>query len=53
MIIEPYKNKFSLLPYFHIVKYTNSLSEQAKKDFKSEWNYYIHFEFGWLFWHNN
>lgn len=43
--------KFSLFPYIHIVKVTNTLSEEAKKTFKSDWDYYITLEYGWLIWH--
>lgn len=44
-------NKFSLLPYIHLIITTNTLTEEAKKTFKSKWDYYVTLEYGWLIWH--
>lgn len=53
MEIGAIKKKLSLLPYLHFVINMNPLSERAKKDFNSDWDYYFSFEFGWLIWHKN
>lgn len=44
------KRVFQILPNFTIIRYKNTLTEQAKKHFNIKWNKFYCIRFGWLFW---
>jgi hypothetical protein len=50
MEIRPYRTQFHILPVLTIIKNKNTLSEQAKITFNSNWNVYYEVNFGWLWW---
>ncbi len=53
MTVEPKKDRYCLIPYLHVIIYTNQLTDAAKKTFNSNWNWLWDIEFGWLKWHYN